>query len=71
MENMRAQAEKFGAEKFDDDIVSVDLTGDIELLTDSAGTVHRARTATIATGSGYRKLGLPDEEEQPYESRVP
>ncbi|MEU0472959.1 MULTISPECIES: thioredoxin-disulfide reductase [Streptomyces] len=63
MENMRAQAEKFGAEMVDDDIVSVDLTGDVKLLTDTAGTVHRAKTVVIATGSGYRKLGLPKEEE--------
>ncbi|MFE5936698.1 thioredoxin-disulfide reductase [Streptomyces sp. NPDC056470] len=63
MENMRAQAEKFGAEMIDDDIVSVDLTGDVKELTDSAGTVHRAKSVIIATGSGYRKLGLPKEDE--------
>ncbi|MFI8768292.1 thioredoxin-disulfide reductase [Streptomyces sp. NPDC053792] len=63
MDNMRAQAEKFGAEMIDDDIVSVDLTGDIKLLTDSEGTVHRAKAVIIATGSGYRKLGLPKEDE--------
>ncbi|MFE1289585.1 thioredoxin-disulfide reductase [Streptomyces sp. NPDC058751] len=62
MDNMRAQAEKFGAEMIDDDIVSVDLSGDIKLLTDSEGTVHRARAVIIATGSGYRKLGLPNED---------
>ncbi|PCG84733.1 thioredoxin-disulfide reductase [Streptomyces sp. WZ.A104] len=62
MENMRAQAEQFGAEMIDDDIVSVDLTGEIKELTDSEGTVHRAKTVIIATGSGYRKLGLPNEE---------
>ncbi|MFE2365542.1 thioredoxin-disulfide reductase [Streptomyces virginiae] len=63
MVNMRAQAEKFGAEMIDDDIVSVDLTGEIKEVTDSEGTVHRAKTVIIATGSGYRKLGLPKEEE--------
>ncbi|MFF9199678.1 thioredoxin-disulfide reductase [Streptomyces sp. SBR177] len=63
MDNMRAQAEKFGAEMIDDDIVSVDLAGDIKLLTDSTGTVHRAKAVIIATGSGYRKLGLPKEQE--------
>ncbi|MCP3758877.1 thioredoxin-disulfide reductase [Streptomyces sp. TBY4] len=62
MDNMRAQAEKFGAEMIDDDIVSVDLTGEIKLLTDSEGTVHRAKAVIIATGSGYRKLGLPNED---------
>ncbi|MFE1444236.1 thioredoxin-disulfide reductase [Streptomyces sp. NPDC058739] len=63
MLNMRAQAEKFGAEIVEDDIVSVDLTGDIKTVTDTAGTVHRAKTVIVATGSGYRKLGLPNEEE--------
>ncbi|MBZ9596383.1 thioredoxin-disulfide reductase [Streptomyces erythrochromogenes] len=62
MDNMRAQAEKFGAEMIDDDIVSVDLSGDIKLLTDSEGTVHRAKAVIISTGSGYRKLGLPNED---------
>lgn len=54
MENMRAQAEQFGAEMIDDDIVFVDLTGDTKLLTDSVGIVHRARTVIVATGSGVR-----------------
>ncbi|MFE2738168.1 thioredoxin-disulfide reductase [Streptomyces sp. NPDC059349] len=62
MEDMRAQAERFGAEMVDDDIVEVDLTGDIKLLTDSSGTVHRAKTVIVATGSGYRKLGLGKED---------
>ncbi|MDT9687428.1 thioredoxin-disulfide reductase [Streptomyces sp. P9(2023)] len=63
MDNMRAQAENFGAEMIDDDIISVDLTGDIKEVTDSEGTVHRAKAVIIATGSGYRKLGLPNEDE--------
>ncbi|GHB30468.1 thioredoxin-disulfide reductase [Streptomyces chryseus] len=62
MENMRAQAEKFGAEMIDDDIISVSLTGDIKEVTDSEGTVHRARAVIVATGSSYRKLGLPNED---------
>ncbi|WP_185300281.1 thioredoxin-disulfide reductase [Streptomyces finlayi] len=62
MDSMRAQAEKFGAEMVDDDIVSVDLSDDVKLLTDSEGTVHRAKAVIIATGSGYRKLGLPNED---------
>ncbi|WP_308345540.1 thioredoxin-disulfide reductase [Streptomyces sp. ISL-94] len=63
MDSMRVQAEKFGAQMIDDDIVSVDLTGPIKEVTDSEGTVHRAKTVIIATGSGYRKLGLPKEDE--------
>ncbi|UPT43240.1 MULTISPECIES: thioredoxin-disulfide reductase [Streptomyces] len=63
MEDMRAQAERFGAEMIDDDIVSVDLTGDIKEVTDTEGTVHRAKAVIVSTGSGYRKLGLPREDE--------
>jgi thioredoxin reductase (NADPH) len=63
MDNMRAQAERFGAELIPDDITEVDLTGDIKTVTDSAGTVHRAKTVIVATGSQHRKLGLPREDE--------
>ncbi|WP_353946487.1 thioredoxin-disulfide reductase [Streptomyces sp. HUAS MG91] len=62
MDSMRTQAERFGAEMLDDDVVEVDLTGSVKTVTDSAGTVHRAKTVIIATGSGYRKLGLPKED---------
>jgi thioredoxin reductase (NADPH) len=62
MDEMRTQAERFGAELVPDDIVSVDLTGDIKVVTDSAGTQHRAKAVILAMGSGYRKLGLPDED---------
>jgi thioredoxin reductase (NADPH) len=62
MDEMRTQAERFGAELVPDDIVAVDLTGEIKTVTDSAGTEHRAKTVILAMGSGYRKLGLPDED---------
>jgi thioredoxin reductase (NADPH) len=61
MDEMRTQAERFGAELVPDDIVAVDLTGDIKVVTDSAGTQHRAKTVILAMGSGYRKLGLEQE----------
>ncbi|WP_030153178.1 thioredoxin-disulfide reductase [Streptomyces sp. NRRL S-244] len=62
MDNMRGQAERFGAELVPDDIVSVDLTGDIKTVTDTAGTVHRAKAVIVTTGSQHRKLGLPNED---------
>ena len=62
MDEMRAQAERFGAELVTDDITEVDLTGDVKVVTDGAGNVHRARAVILAMGSGYRKLGLPDED---------
>ncbi|WP_328926596.1 thioredoxin-disulfide reductase [Streptomyces sp. NBC_00190] len=62
MDNMRGQAERFGAELVPDDIVSVDLTGEIKTVTDTAGTVHRAKAVIVTTGSQHRKLGLPNED---------
>ncbi len=62
MDDFRKQAEKFGAELIPDDITDVDLTSNIKLVTDSAGGVHQALTVVLAMGSGYRKLGLADED---------
>ncbi|QDP94740.1 thioredoxin-disulfide reductase [Microlunatus elymi] len=62
MSRMRDQAERFGAELIPDDIVSMELTGDIKTVTDTEGTEHRAKTVILAMGSAYRKLGLPDED---------
>ncbi|MER6995359.1 thioredoxin-disulfide reductase [Streptomyces sp. NPDC000410] len=62
MENMRAQAERFGAELVADDVIAVDLAGEIKTVTDTAGTVHRAKAVIVTTGSQHRKLGLPNED---------
>ncbi|MFG2317311.1 thioredoxin-disulfide reductase [Streptomyces tendae] len=62
MDNMRAQAERFGAELIPDDVVAVDLSGEIKTVTDTAGTVHRAKAVIVTTGSQHRKLGLPNED---------
>ena len=62
MDEMRAQAERFGAELVTDDVVEVDLTGDIKVVKTVTDT-YTARSVILATGSEYRKLGLPREEE--------
>jgi thioredoxin reductase (NADPH) len=62
MDNMRAQAERFGAELVADDVAKVDLSGEIKTVTDSVGAVHRAKAVIIATGSQHRKLNLPNED---------
>ncbi|HYN68096.1 MAG TPA: thioredoxin-disulfide reductase [Ornithinibacter sp.] len=61
MENMRAQAERFGAEIVTDDVQSVRLEDDVKVVTDSEGVEHRTRAVILAMGSAYRELGLPDE----------
>ncbi|MFG2284713.1 thioredoxin-disulfide reductase [Streptomyces sp. NPDC048595] len=63
MDNMRAQAERFGAELVPDDIVAVDLSEEIKTVTDTTGNVHRAKAVIVSTGSQHRKLGLPREDE--------
>jgi thioredoxin reductase (NADPH) len=62
MMQMQAQAERFGAEIILDDVVSLDLTGDVKTVTLGNGDVHEGLTVIFATGSAYRKLGLPDED---------
>ena len=62
MDEMRAQAERFGAEMVADDIVEVDLTGEVKVVKTATDT-YTARAVVLATGSGYRKLGLPREDE--------
>ena len=61
MENMRAQAERFGAELITDDVTAVDLGASVKTVVDGAGNSHQAKTIILAMGSGYRELGLPDE----------
>lgn len=61
MDNLRKQAERFGAELVADDVIEVELAGDVKRVVDGAGEAHLARTVIISTGSGYRELGLPDE----------
>ncbi len=63
MAKMRAQAARFGAELIADDAVDIDLSGEIKRVTDSEGNVYRGRTVILAMGAGYRKLGIPGEDE--------
>ena len=62
MTNMQQQAERFGADIRFEDVTSVALDGEIKTVTVEDGTVLRTRAVIMATGSAYRKLGLPNEE---------
>ncbi len=62
MDDLRKQAEKFGAELVPDDVTGVDLTGDIKLVKDTAGDTYRAKAVILAMGSGYRRLGVSGED---------
>ncbi|GAA3423864.1 thioredoxin-disulfide reductase [Streptosporangium nondiastaticum] len=60
MDNLRKQAERFGAELVADDVVEVDLQADPKVVKTATDTYH-AKTVILATGSGYRELGVPNE----------
>lgn len=65
MDSMRKQAEKFGAEIIWDDVISVtvDVESDTKTVTLDQGDIYRTRAVVVATGSQYRKLGVPGESE--------
>ncbi|MEV6979868.1 thioredoxin-disulfide reductase [Sphaerisporangium sp. NPDC051017] len=60
MDNFRKQAERFGAELLADDVIEVDLTQTPKVVKTHTETYY-AKTVIVATGSGYRQLGLPSE----------
>jgi thioredoxin reductase (NADPH) len=62
MDNMRTQAERFGARLIYDDATELDLTGDIKTITTGSGDIYRARAVVLAMGSAYRKLGVDGEQ---------
>lgn len=61
MDEMRAQAERFGAELVADDVLEVDLTDNVKTVRTTEGTFS-ARAVILAMGSGYKKLGISDED---------
>ncbi|MEN9661037.1 MAG: hypothetical protein RLZZ443_966, partial [Actinomycetota bacterium] len=63
MANFQAQAERFGTELLYDDVVEVDLKGDVKIVKTAMGDTFEAKTVILATGAAYRELGLPREKE--------
>ena len=61
MDNMRKQSKRFGTEIITDDVVEMDLTGDIKIIKDGSGNVVRTRSVILAMGSAYREIGLANE----------
>jgi thioredoxin reductase (NADPH) len=61
MDSMRKQAARFGTELIADDIVEMDLSGDIKILKDGSGNTVKAKSVILAMGSAYREIGLVNE----------
>ncbi len=60
MAEMRAQAEKFGAEIVQNTVTSVDV-GSTPFLIRTSDAEYQSKTVIIATGASARLLGLPSE----------
>jgi thioredoxin reductase (NADPH) len=61
MDDMRTQAERFGAELVARDVTEVDLSATPKIVK-VGDEVHRAHAVIVATGSTYRYLGLDNEQ---------
>lgn len=61
MDKMTAHADRFGLEKKFATIKSLDLVGDIKVVTLDDGTILTAKTIILCTGAKPRKLDIPGE----------
>ncbi|WP_198667499.1 thioredoxin-disulfide reductase [Glycomyces dulcitolivorans] len=62
MDQWRKQAERFGAELVSDDVTRVDLTGEVKKVW-VGDDEYAAKAVILATGSAYRPLNVPGEQE--------
>jgi thioredoxin reductase (NADPH) len=62
MENMRNQAERFGADLRMEDVVRVELKGEVKKVFTEDEEFH-AKSVILVTGAAPRYLGVPGEEE--------
>ena len=61
MDSLRKQAERFGTKLVTDDIVSMELTGEVKVIKDGSGNTLKAKAVILATGSAYKEIGLTNE----------
>jgi thioredoxin reductase (NADPH) len=61
MDSLRKQAERFGTKLITDDIVSMDLAGEVKTIKDGSGNTLQAKAVILATGSAYKEIGLTNE----------
>jgi thioredoxin reductase (NADPH) len=61
MDLLRKQAERFGAELVADDVLAVDLKAEPKVVKTDTET-YLTRAVIIASGSGYRRLGVKGED---------
>ena len=62
MDQIRAQAERFGAELVPDDVIEMDLEGDVKVVRTHSAE-YTADAVILAMGSAYKRLGISGEDE--------
>ncbi|MCS4490464.1 thioredoxin-disulfide reductase [Corynebacterium sp. ES2794-CONJ1] len=62
MENMRSQAERFGAQLISEEVTKVELDGEIKKVWVD-DTLYQAKSVILATGSAPRYIGVEGEKE--------
>jgi thioredoxin reductase (NADPH) len=62
MDQIRAQAERFGAELVADDVTGLELDGEVKVVR-TLGAEYTADAVILAMGSAYRKLNIAREDE--------
>src|SRR5579884_681454 len=63
MDEMRQQAQRFGAELRMEDVESVSVDGPVKSVTTADGQAYRARALILAMGAAARYLNVPGEQE--------
>ncbi|MEZ0365410.1 thioredoxin-disulfide reductase [Mycobacterium sp. pUA109] len=63
MDEMREQAQRFGADLRMEDVESVDLGGPVKSVTTADGETYRTRAVILAMGAAARYLHVPGEQE--------
>ncbi len=61
-DKLQKQAERFGTDIRYGEVLGIKVEGDLKKLTTTDGDIY-AKTVLIATGSDYKKLGIPGEQE--------
>jgi thioredoxin reductase (NADPH) len=61
-ENLRKQAERFGAKIELDEVTNIKKDGDV-VVVETYGGERRAKAVLVATGTEYKKIGVPGEAE--------
>lgn len=58
---MVEQCDEFGAERIYDEVTNVDFTQKVKTIETASGTVYKAKSVIVATGSSPKKIGCPGE----------